>query len=155
MISALDRQITVELINEARTAGARLAPACKILNISERTYQRWTKEGGVAIDQRPLADRPQPKNKLSEQERNMIIDLSTSPTYADLPPSKIVPKLSDEGKYIASESTFYRVLGEEKLITHRSRAKKAKVLEPPTHIAVAPNQVWTWDITWLNASIKG
>lgn len=155
MISALDRQIAVELINEARTAGARLAPACKVLNISERTYQRWTKEGGVAIDQRPLADRPQPKNKLSEQERNMIIDLSTSPTYADLPPSKIVPKLADEGKYIASESTFYRVLGEEKLITHRSRAKKAKVLEPPTHIAVAPNQVWTWDITWLNASIKG
>ena len=56
MISALDRQIAVELIDEARASGARLAPACKVLNISERTYQRWTKEGGVAIDQRPLAE---------------------------------------------------------------------------------------------------
>ena len=114
MISALDRQIAVKLINEARTAGARLAPACKVLNISERTYQRWTKTGEVAIDQRPITQRPTPKNKISETERNDIIKVSTSPEYVDLPPSQIVPKLADKGEYIASESTFYRVLREEK-----------------------------------------
>ena len=103
MISALDRQIAVELINEARTAGARLAPACKVLNISERTYQRWTKASGVANDQRPIVKRPAPKNKISETERNDIIKVATSPEYADLPPSQIVPKLVDKGEYIESE----------------------------------------------------
>ena len=155
MICALDRQIAVELIDEARVSGARLAPACKVLNISERTYQRWTKAGSVANDQRPIVKRPAPKNKISETERNDIIKVATSPEYADLPPSQIVPKLADKGEYIASESTFYRVLREKKLNTHRSRSKKATPQQPPTHIAIGPNQVWTWDITWLNASIKG
>lgn len=117
MISAPDRQIAVELINEARAAGARLAPACKVLNISDRTYQRWTKEGAVTADQRPLITRPTPKNKITKQERKEIIEVVTSQEYADLVPSQIVPKLADEGKYIASESTFHRVLNEEKLNT--------------------------------------
>ena len=155
MISALDRQIAVELIDEARTSGARLAPACKVLNISERTYQRWTAAGEVALDQRPIIQRSTPKNKISEKERNDIIQIATSAEYADLPPSQIVPKLADKGEYVASESTFYRVLKEERLSTHRTRAKKATMQQPPTHIATGPNQVWTWDITWLNASIKG
>lgn len=155
MISALDRQIAVELINEARAAGARLMPACKVLNISDRTYHRWTKEGSIAVDQRPLVKRPTPKNKISEEERRNIIKIVNSPKYADLSPSQIVPKLADEGIYIASESTIYRVLKEEKMNTHRSRSKPAIKREPPTHVATAPNEVWTWDITWLNAAIKG
>ena len=64
MISALDRQIAVELIDEVRASGARLAPACKVLNISERTYQRWTAAGEVALDQRPIIQRSTPKNKI-------------------------------------------------------------------------------------------
>jgi len=54
------------LINEARENGARLKPACDELNISERTYQRWVKDGEVKKDQRPLVERPTPKNKLTE-----------------------------------------------------------------------------------------
>lgn len=68
MISAQDRMIAVELINEARKNGARLKPACKILNISDRTYQRWTKEGEIKEDQRPITKRPRPKNKITEEE---------------------------------------------------------------------------------------
>ena len=60
MINALDRQIAVELINEARAAGARLMPACKVLNISHTPYQRWTKEGTIITNQKPLAKRPTP-----------------------------------------------------------------------------------------------
>jgi transposase InsO family protein len=155
MISAPDRQLAVELINEARTAGARLQPACKVLGISDRTYQRWTKEGHVSIDQRPITKRPRPKNKISQEERSAIIKTVTSPEYADLVPSQIVPKLADKGIYIASESTFHRVLREEKLNAHRSRSKVPVKREPPTHVATAPNKIWTWDITWLNASVKG
>jgi len=155
MISAQDRKIAVELINEARASGARLKPACKVLNISDRTYQRWTKEGNILKDQRPLTKRPTPKNKISHSERMNIIKTVNRPKYADLTPSQIVPKLADEGKYIASESTIYRILKEEKMNTHRSRCKPSIKRQPPTHIATGPNEVWTWDITWLNAAIKG
>ncbi|MCB5560318.1 IS3 family transposase [Anaerosalibacter bizertensis] len=155
MISDSDRVTAVKLINEARASGARLKPACDELNISVRTYQRWTKEGEVKKDQRPLVKRPTPKNKITEEERSQIIETVNSPQYADLAPSQIVPKLADEGKYIASESTIYRVLKEEKMNTHRGRTSAPVKREPPTHIATAPNQVWTWDITWLNAVIKG
>ena len=123
MISTQDRIIVVELINEARENGARLIPACEVLNITDRTYQRWTKEGDIKQDQRPLINRPTPKNKITEEERTQIIEIVNMPEYADLVPSQIVPKLATEGKYIASESTFYRVLKEENLNGHRSRAK--------------------------------
>ena len=155
LISDSDRIMAVELINEARENGSRLEPACKELGISVRTYQRWTEDGGVKVDQRPLIERPEPKNKLSKTERQEIIKVSNTNDYADLPPSKIVPKLADEGRYIASESSFYRVLKDEKLNTHRAKTKKPVKRKPPTHIATAPNQVWTWDITWLRAMIKG
>ena len=155
MISAPDRQKAVELINEARAAGARLKPACDVLNISDRTYQRWTKEGGVATDQRPIVKRPTPKNKITPEERHAIVETIKNPDYADLAPSQIVPLLADEGIYLASESTFYKVLREEKMNAHRSRSKPPVKKEPPTHVANAPNKIWTWDITWLNASVKG
>ena len=96
------------LINEARKNVARLKLACDELNISERTYQRWTKEGDVKKDQRPLIERPTPINKLSKEERDEIIRTVNSPEYADLAPSQIVPKLADEGRYIDSESTIYK-----------------------------------------------
>ena len=155
LISASDREKAVELIDEARIAGARLKPACEELGISERTYQRWTRGGPVNKDQRPIVDRPSPKNKLTEEERVKVIEVANRPEYADLPPCKIVPKLADEGEYIASESTFYRILREEKMDAHRNRSKEPVKRGPPTHTATAPNQVWTWDITWLNAAIKG
>ena len=155
MISAQDRMIAVELINEARENGARLKPACKILNISDRTYQRWTKEGQIKEDQRPIIKRPSPKNKLTEEEYIEILETVKKAEYADLVPSQIVPKLVSKGIYIASESTMYRVLKEEKLNTHRSRTKAPVKTESPSHVATSPNQVWTWDITWLNASVKG
>ena len=155
MISTQDRSIAVELINEARENGARLKPACAILNIADRTYQRWTQDGKVNQDQRPLIKRPRPKNKITEEERTLILETVNSPEYADLVPSQIVPKLASEGKYIASESTIYKILREEKMNMHRSRTKVPVKREAPTHVASAANEVWTWDITWLNASVKG
>ncbi|WP_143402887.1 transposase [Garciella nitratireducens] len=98
LISDLDRVVAVELINEARANGARLKPACRELNISERTYQRWTKEGTIKKDQRPLTKRPTPKNKLLKKERLEVIKIVNSPKYTDLVPSQIVFKLADEMK---------------------------------------------------------
>lgn len=76
--------------------------------------------------------------------------------FVDLPPSQIVPALADRGIYIASESTFYRILREEGLQHHRGNSKAPERTKmPTTHISTAPNQVWTWDITWLNTHVRG
>jgi transposase InsO family protein len=155
LISLADRQKAVALIQEANQNGARLAPACEELNINVRTYQRWMKDGKVNEDQRPLVERPTPKNKLSEEERDEILDVMRQEEFVDLPPSQIVPKLADRGIYIASESTIYRVLREEKMQHHRGRSQKPKRRTLETHIAHASNQVWSWDITWLNGPVLG
>ena len=156
MISTTDRKLAIELIDEARASGARLKPACKVLNISERTYQRWKDENNdIKEDKRPLAKRPEPKNKLSEKERKRVVEVVNKPEFADLVPSQIVPALADQGEYIASESTIYRILKDFKMNAHRGKSKPAKKRPITTHIAKAPNQVWTWDITWLDGPLKG
>ena len=74
---------------------------------------------------------------------------------ADLPPSQIVPKLADEGVYLASESTMYRILGENKQLRHRGRAKEPALATPIVRVATKPRQIWSWDITYLRSPVKG
>ena len=156
MISTLDRQTAVDLINEAVVAGARHFKACGVLQISERTFRRWTRGGAVRSDQRPLVQRPEPANKLSETERAAVLSLCNSKEFSDLPPSQIVPKLADEGRYLASESSFYRILRAEGQQHHRGRAKPPTKRKPPTsYRANAPCEVWTWDITWMPGPVAG
>ena len=110
MISTPHRQTARLLIEEAITAGARRAKACAELEVSVRTLRRWTKDGRVHADQRPLVPRPKPANKLSAAECTAVLEVCNSTEFASLPPSQIVPKLADQGRYLASESSFYRIL---------------------------------------------
>jgi len=155
MIRPSDRRLAVELIQEANQNGARLAKACEELNISVRTYERWVSTGDVQEDQRPHAQRPTPKNKLTEEERQDVLEIVKKEEFVDLPPSQIVPKLADHGIYIASESSIYRILREEKMQQHRGQSKRPQTKLPESYLATAPNQVWTWDITWLKGPVKG
>ena len=156
MISTPDRQTAVALINEAINAGALRAMACAELEISERTLRRWTEGGEVQSDQRPLVPRPEPANKLSPVERKAVLDACNSKEFASLPPSQIVPKLADQGQYLASESSFYRILRAEGQQHHRGRAKPSVRRKPPTsYKASAPCEVWTWDITWMPGPVAG
>lgn len=146
----------MELIQEANQGGARLSKACGELNISVRTYERWVEGGKVKEDQRPLAERKAPANKLSPEERAKVLETIKLPEYVDLPPSQIVPALADIGEYLASESTFYRIMREDRLQSHRGRKKAPSARkEPATHVAFGPNEVWTWDITWLRGPARG
>ena len=112
MTSIPERQSIVSLIQQASRDGARLARACAEADICLRTYRRWYRDGIVQDDKRPTAVRPVPANKLTATEQEQIVELCNSPAYSQLPPSQIVPDLLDKGVYLASESTFYRVLKE-------------------------------------------
>jgi len=138
-------------------AGCRLKPACAELDISLRTFQRWVQDGddAVSADSRTTSARPEPANKLSDDERGQILAVANSEEFASLPPSQIVPALADRGVFIASESSFYRVLKAASQQHHRGRAKKPSSRVLTSHCATGPNQVWSWDITWLPAAIKG
>jgi hypothetical protein len=124
--------------------GARLAPACALAGIDVRTLKRWQSDDGVTRgDRRPDADRPVPSHALSETERAQIIAVANEPRFAGTPPARIVPALADDGIYIASESSFHRVLRAHGQMNRRGRAQPPRPSRPPTtHIATAPADVW-------------
>ena len=156
MIHLSDRRHCIELIHEAMAVGAALSQACSMLEVHPKTYRRWIKNGFVQEDKRPNAKRPEPSNKLTIEERELIVGTCNEDQYKALPPSQIVPKLADLGVYIASESSFYRVLKAENQWQHRGKAlAPQKRRRPNSYLASRPNEVWSWDITYLKSNMAG
>jgi putative transposase len=156
MTSLAERQRIVGNIVQACQTGATLQRACEVAGITLNCWYRWQQDGTVLSDQRAQAPRQQPANKLSAEECNAILAVCNSARFGSLPPSQIVPMLADEGCYLASESSFYRVLRQVGQAGRRGRAAIPRTVAKPTsHTATAPNQVWSWDVTWLPASVKG
>ena len=143
----------LELVEEATASGARLEAAAQRVGLTARTIQRWRTQGGG--EDRRRGPRAEPANKLTQAERDQVLGLANSPPYRDLSPNQIVPRLADQGVYVASESTFYRILREAGQLTHRERARPATSRRPPPHVATGPCQVWSWDITYLKSRIAG
>lgn len=148
-----ERCQAILLIEEANESGARRNKACAVLGITVRTLERWEKADG-AQDKRKFVLRV-PGNKLTEHERQGVLAMANSEKYRDLPPSKIVPMLADCGQYIASESTFYRILRAEKQLSHRQTSRAAKHNHPTEYVADKSNQVWSWDISYLPTQVLG
>jgi hypothetical protein len=110
-MTALPRQQQpVDDILRAKSAGARLAVACVEIGLSLRSFERWRQSGEIPPDGRPLAAQPEPAHKLTPEERQRILETRHEPRFVDLPPAQIVSQLADEGTYLASESSFYRIL---------------------------------------------
>jgi putative transposase len=131
------------LVDAAIAQGARQEAVCERLGVSERALQRWQHS---AEDGRH-GPHSAPANKLSQVERQLVVATANSPEFRDLSPKQIVPSLADQGLYLGSESTFYRVLKDANLMAHRGRAKAPVPRPKPELFASAPHQVWSWDIS--------
>jgi transposase InsO family protein len=105
-----------------------------------------------AVSARPAGD---PVNKLTELERRRVLEVLTSDRFVDLAPLQIYAQLLDEGLYLCSVSTMYRVLGENTLVAERRRIARHPAAVCPELVATAPQQVYSWDITKLAGPVKG
>jgi putative transposase len=166
MSTLAQRSVLLTLIEQACHAGARLHMACQLIGLVARTVQRWLEASRLAIDNNALhvGDRRTsdqrlhncPPNKLSPAERQVALGVLNSEEFKDLPPSQIVPRLADQGRYVASESTLYRLLRQAGQMTHR-RVERApqKRSKPRALVATRPDQIYCWDITYLPMQVRG
>jgi len=123
----------VAVIEAAVAGGATRVAAGSVVGLSVRTQERWR-------GTHPVDARHGPHHALASR---------------DLSPHQIVPRLADLGRHIGSETTIYRVLRAEPLLTHRGRAKPPTVRHVTAQIAHGPNQVWSWDITSRSTPVRG
>lgn len=158
MSTCQQRHTLLELIQQACDSGARLHKACALAGLHVRTLQRWrcpqSQEGDRRVRDKRQATTP--PNKLSEAERQAALALLNSEPFKDLPPSQVVPRLADQGRYVASESTLYRLLREAGQLTHRRLERVAhKRSKPRALLATGPDQVYCWDISYLPTDVRG
>lgn len=144
---------TIDLINEATENGACKDKACALLDISLRSLQRWEKDR--SSDKRKGAMKRVPR-KLPEVEQQKVINIACDKQFKDLTPYEIVAILAEQGQYIASERTFYRILNMENMLHHRGNVKPCRKTGKPDELkATGPDQVWCWDITFLKTQVYG
>jgi putative transposase len=146
--------VMLAALDEAQATGARLHAACSVIGISARTIERWRGQPGG--DDRRRGPRHRPPNALTEAEETQVLTVMTSARYGHLPPKQLVPRLADEGTYLASESTMYRLQKRVGLGGHRPVVLRTHVTRGATvHLATRANQLWSWDITYLPTAIRG
>ena len=158
MNSTLQRQILLPLIEQAIADGARLQQASTQIGLSARTVQRWQHPCAQDGDRRvsTLRVHTTPPNQLSQAQRDAAMALLNSDEFKDLPPSQIVPRLADQGQYVASEATMYRLLHSAHQMGHRRLERvPRKVSKPRALVATQPDQIYCWDITYLPAPVRG
>ena len=138
--------------------GARARELTMLLGVGLTTLQRWRRHfagDGDGVDRRKGSYR-HVAHRLSEEERQQILLTCNEPEIAALLPGQIVPALADRGLYIGSERSFYRVLHAHGQVHRRGRERPPQEPRPvPLLRAADPNEVWSWDITYVPTTVRG
>jgi len=146
------------LLQEGIERGVSIKAIADLFGIAARTLRRWglmMRAQGFSRDRRRGSAR-QVKHRFSPQERQRVLNTVTEPHFADLTPAQIVAILAEDGIYVGSESTIYRIMREEGLLPHRGRSRPARAPRPtPVLEASGIHQVLAWDITLLPGPSKG
>jgi putative transposase len=146
--------VILAALAEAQDAGARLEPACEIVGVPPRTIQRWRANPGA--DDRRSGPRHRAHNAFTPAQEARVVKVLTDVRHAGVSPKQLVPRLADEGLFVASESTMYRVQRRHGLRrTKRPVASRDVARATTMHTATGPNQVWSWDITLLPTTVRG
>lgn len=125
-----------------------IVAACVALGVSRASYYRA---------QKPAAPKPRPRpaRALSDEERAQVLATLDSERFMDLAPAQVYAQLLEDGEYLCSTRTMYRVLAQAGQVRERRAQRQHPVYVKPQLVATAPNQVWTWDTTKLPGSTKG
>ena len=148
-----DRGPVLGLVAEAVAQGSRQHTACEMVGVAARPLQRWPRPETVKDGRR--GPRTAPRNTRSQRERDQRVAMVARPELCTARPHQIVPRLADRGEYLASESSFYRVLKTEQLRAHRGRATPAHRARPRAYEVTAPRTLFSWALTYVLSQIRG
>lgn len=131
--------------------GLPVAPLCRAINLPRGSFYRWMRP----LATRVRADRKPHWRAMTEPERQQTLDVLNLPRFVDKAPAQIVHTLLDEGVYLCSERTMYRIMGDHEQVKERRDHARQPQYAKPELVATRPNQVWCWDITRLKTFVKG
>lgn len=130
-------------------AGIPVAPLCRAISLSRSAFYRW-----IRPTCRTVTDRKPHWRALTEAERQQTLDVLNLPEFVDKAPAQVVHTLLDQGKYLCSERTMYRIMDDHDQVRERRSLARQPVYAKPELVATRPNQVWSWDITRLKTFVK-
>jgi putative transposase len=123
---------------------AGIAAACEALGVSRASFYR--QQQPRSIEPKP---RPRPTRSLSQSEQQKVLEVLHSERFVDQSPAEVYATLLDEGIYLCSLRTMYRILAEHEEVRERRNQRRHPVYQKPQLLATGPNQLWSWDITKL------
>lgn len=125
--------------------------ACLALGVARvSAYRFWKRRANPT----PAGEPAKPERSLSDDERRRVLDVLNSQRFADMPPAEIYATLLDEGTYLCSVRTMYRILEANQEVRERRNQAKHAHHEKPELLATRPNELWSWDITKLKGPTK-
>jgi putative transposase len=128
-----------------------VAPACRALAFPRATYYRSTVTPSYPMEPAP---RPTPARALTAGEKAIVLEALNSERFCDVAPAAVYATLLDEGGYLCSTRTMYRILADAGQVRERRDQLRHPAYSKPELLATSANQVWSWDITKLKGPVK-